>query len=52
MTEDIGLFEAIYTQPADGHRYGPTNRRRVEEVTFSETWAQRWDAGAATSGHE
>jgi len=29
--------------PAAGYRYGPTNRRPVAEVTFSETWGQRWD---------
>jgi nitroreductase len=30
--------------PAEGHRYGPTNRRPVEEVTFAETWGPRWPA--------
>jgi len=29
--------------PAEGRRYGPTNRRPVVEVTFGETWGQRWD---------
>jgi nitroreductase len=30
--------------PAAGSRYGPTNRRPVEEVTFAEQWDQRWEA--------
>jgi hypothetical protein len=30
--------------PASQNRYGPTNRRPVEEVTFDETWGQRWEA--------
>jgi nitroreductase len=30
--------------PAAGSRYGPTNRRPVEEVTFAEQWGQRWEA--------
>lgn len=30
--------------PATGRRYGPTTRRPVEEVTFSETWGQPWQA--------
>jgi hypothetical protein len=30
--------------PADGNRYGPTNRRPVEEVTFGETWGKPWHA--------
>ena len=29
--------------PAAGKRYGPTTRRPVEEVTFSETWGARWE---------
>lgn len=29
--------------PAPGYRYGPTNRRPVEDVTFNETWGQRWE---------
>lgn len=28
--------------PAEGYRYGPTNRRPVEEVTFDERWDQQW----------
>ena len=28
--------------PAAGKRYGPTTRRPLEEVTFSETCNQRW----------
>ena len=31
--------------PAEGNRYGPTNRRPVEEVTFDETLGRRWQAG-------
>jgi nitroreductase len=30
--------------PAAGKRYGPTRRRPVEEVTFSEMWNQPWEA--------
>ena len=30
--------------PAAGTRYGSTNRRPVEEVTFDERWGQRWEA--------
>ncbi|PYM17153.1 MAG: nitroreductase [Candidatus Rokuibacteriota bacterium] len=30
---------------APGHRYGPTTRRPVEEVTFDETWGRPWEAG-------
>jgi nitroreductase len=30
--------------PAAGSRYGSTNRRPVEEVTFAEQWDQRWEA--------
>jgi len=32
--------------PVAGKRYGPTNRRPVEEVTFDETWGTRWEARA------
>jgi nitroreductase len=28
--------------PAAGYRYGPTNRRPVEDVTFDETWGRKW----------
>ena len=59
IKEKLGIPDNVDTAallplgyPADGHRYGPTNRRPVEEVTFGETWGQRWDAGAAPSGHE
>ena len=31
--------------PAASSRYGPTNRRPVEDVTFDETWGRRWEAG-------
>ena len=31
--------------PAAGSRYGPTNRRPVEDVTFDETWGRKWQAG-------
>ena len=31
--------------PAARNRYGPTNRRPVEEVTFDETWGRRWETG-------
>ena len=30
--------------PAERNRYGPTNRRPVEEVTFAETWGKPWHA--------
>ena len=30
--------------PQDGKKYGPTNRRPVEEVTFSERWGDGWSA--------
>ena len=30
--------------PAAGSRYGPTNRRPVEEVTFDNKWGQPWEA--------
>ncbi len=29
--------------PAAQNRYGPTNRRAVEDVTFDEKWGQRWE---------
>ena len=32
--------------PAAGYRYGLTNRRPVEEVTFDETWGLRWEPRA------
>jgi nitroreductase len=28
--------------PQDGKNYGPTNRRPVEEVTYSERWGEGW----------
>ena len=30
--------------PAPQNRYGPTNRRAVEDVTFDEGWGRRWEA--------
>jgi nitroreductase len=30
--------------PTSGYRYGPTNRRPVEAMTFNEKWDQRWEA--------
>jgi len=39
---DIQRGASIY--PAARNRYGPTNRRPVEEVTFAETWGKRWHA--------
>ena len=27
------------------NRYGPTNRRAVEDVTFDEKWGRRWEPG-------
>jgi len=30
--------------PAAGYRYGPTNRRPVEEATVDERWGRRWEA--------
>jgi nitroreductase len=30
--------------PAERNRYGPTNRRPVEDVTFDETWGTPWHA--------
>ena len=32
--------------PAAQNRYGPTNRRPVEDVTFGERWGRPWEAGA------
>lgn len=59
IKEKLGIPDNVDTAallplgyPADGHRYGPTNRRPVEEVTFGETWGQRWEAGTTPSGHE
>ena len=31
--------------PSSQNRYGPTNRRAVEDVTFDEKWGRRWEAG-------
>ena len=31
--------------PSSQNRYGPTNRRAVEDVTFGETWGRSWEAG-------
>ncbi len=42
MGEEIGLFTLGY--PMAGRRYGPTRRRPVEEVAFTETWDQPWEA--------
>ena len=39
---DIQRGASIY--PAERNRYGPTNRRPVEEVTFAETWGKPWHA--------
>lgn len=59
IKEKLGIPDNVDTAallplgyPADGHRYGSTNRRPVEEVTFDETWGQRWEAGATLSEHE
>jgi nitroreductase len=30
--------------PQDGKKYGPTNRRPVEEVTYGERWGEGWSA--------
>jgi hypothetical protein len=30
--------------PTAQNRYGPTNRRPVEAVTFDGSWGQRWEA--------
>jgi hypothetical protein len=43
MADAPDLFEAISTQRAL-NRYGPTNRRPVEDVTFDERWGRRWEA--------
>ena len=32
--------------PMSKNRYGPTNRRPVEEVTFDEKWGRRWEPRA------
>ena len=32
--------------PADGYSYGPTTRRPMEEVTYSEKWGQNWSPSA------
>jgi nitroreductase len=51
IKEKLGIPEHVDTDallplgsPAAGSRYGPTNRRPVEEVTFDEKWGQRWEA--------
>jgi nitroreductase len=50
IKEKLGIPENVDTAaliplgyPEKGRRYGPTNRRPVVEVTFGETWGQRWD---------
>ena len=39
---DIHRGASIY--PAERNRYGPTDRRPVEDVTFAETWGTPWRA--------
>jgi len=43
----LGLTSVLTTRPRRGfeNRYGPTNRRAVEDVTFDEGWGHRWEAG-------
>ncbi len=44
----LGLASVLTTRPrgvrAGDQGHGPTNRRPVEDVTFDETWGQRWEA--------
>ncbi len=49
MADDIGPSPTTWTPlplgyPAERNRYGPTNRRPVEEVAFAETWGKPWHA--------
>ncbi len=51
IKEKLGIPDNVDTAallplgyPAANNRYGPTNRRPVEEVTFDETWGQTWQA--------
>jgi nitroreductase len=52
IKEKLGIPDNVDTAallplgyPAAQNRYGPTNRRPVEDVTFDERWGQRWEAG-------
>jgi nitroreductase len=49
IKELLGIPENVDTAallplgyPTDANRYGPTNRRPVEDVTFSERWGEDW----------
>lgn len=49
IKEKLGIPDNVDTAallplgyPAAGSRYGPTNRRPVEEVTFDERWGRPW----------
>jgi nitroreductase len=51
IKERLGIPENVDTAallplgyPAAQNRYGPTNRRPVEDVTFDEGWGRRWEA--------
>ncbi len=51
IKEQLGIPENVDTAallplgyPVAGKRYGPTNRRPVEEVTFDEKWGRGWEA--------
>lgn len=53
IKEKLGIPENVDTAallplgyPAAGKRYGPTNRRPVEDVTFNEVWDRRWEPKA------
>lgn len=50
IKEKLGIPENVDTAallplgyPAAQNRYGPTNRRPVEDVTFDERWGRRWE---------
>jgi len=52
IKEKLGIPDNVDTAallplgyPSSQNRYGPTNRRAVEDVTFDERWGRRWEAG-------
>ena len=54
IKEKLGIPDNVDTAallplgyPAPGKRYGPTNRRPVEDVTFEETWGRKWESNAS-----
>jgi nitroreductase len=53
IKEKLGIPDNVDTAarlplgyPAAQNRYGPTNRRPVEDVTFDERWGRRWEPGS------